>query len=64
MLIRSACYLILSYVLCAVMPLAYAEQSKEVGAYKIHYNAINTSMLQPEIAKSYQIIRSRTRGLL
>lgn len=51
-------------MLCGLMPLAYAEQFKEVGAYKIHYNAVNTSMLQPKIAKSYQIIRSRTRGLL
>lgn len=45
-------------------PIAYAEQFKKAGDYKIHYNALNTDMLQPEVAQSYGIVRSKTRGML
>ena len=43
---------------------ASAEQSKTFGNYTIHYNAINTQMLDASVAKSYQIKRSRNRALL
>ena len=38
-----------------------AEQSKSFGDYVIHYNAFNTEMLQPEVAKQYGIKRSKNR---
>lgn len=52
-------------VLLAVLPApAAAEQSVTFGDYTIHYSAFNTELLQPEIAKAYQITRSRGRALL
>lgn len=41
-----------------------AEQSEKVGDYTIHYNAINTEMIPPSVAKSYKIVRSKNRGML
>lgn len=41
-----------------------AEQSKTLGDYVIHYNAVNTTMLTPEIARTYGITRSKNSGLL
>jgi len=34
------------------------------GEYVIHYNAFNTTILLPEVAKNYGVVRSKTRGLL
>lgn len=41
-----------------------AAQFESVDDYMIHYNAINTSLLQPEVAKQYKINRSKNRALL
>jgi hypothetical protein len=38
--------------------------SKDFGDYVVHFNAISTDQLSPEIAKSYDIVRSRNRALL
>ncbi|MCV6611851.1 MAG: DUF4426 domain-containing protein, partial [Amphritea sp.] len=43
---------------------AMAEQMVSHGDYMIHYNAFNSSFLQPEVASSYGIQRSKTKGLL
>ncbi len=43
---------------------AGAEQSQTFGDYTIHYNAINTEMLDPTVAKAYGITRSKNRALL
>ncbi len=43
---------------------AQAAQFESVGDYMIHYNAISTSILQPEVAKQYKINRSKNRALL
>jgi hypothetical protein len=43
---------------------AGAEQSQTFGDYTIHYNAINTEMLDPAVAKGYGITRSKNRALL
>ena len=40
---------------------ALAEQSISYDDYTIHYSAFNTDTLSPEIAKSYQIQRSKNR---
>lgn len=49
---------------CAVMNPAYAEKSKKFGDVEIHYNALTTDELLPEVARGYKIERSKTRGLL
>jgi hypothetical protein len=38
--------------------------SKDFGDYVIHFNAISTDQLAPEVAKTYNIVRSRSRALL
>lgn len=48
---------------CAVTP-AMAEQMVSHGDYEIHYNAFNSSFIQPNVASQYGIKRSKTKGLL
>ncbi len=43
---------------------ASAEQFVTQGDYAIHYNAISTGLLQPDVARSYNIQRSKQRALL
>ena len=43
---------------------ANAQQAQEFGDYVIHYSAMNTSVLTPEVAKAYGIRRSNSRGLI
>jgi hypothetical protein len=38
--------------------------SKNFGAYELHFNAMSTDQLQPEIARAYNIARSKNRALL
>lgn len=38
--------------------------SKDFGDYVLHFNAISTDQLTPEVAKAYDITRSRNRALL
>jgi len=42
----------------------FAESSKEVGNYIVHYNALSTESLPPKVAQAYGIKRSKNRGLL
>lgn len=52
-------------VLLASAPLsATAEQAKVFGDYTVHYSAFSTDILTPEVARSYQIQRSKNRALL
>lgn len=37
---------------------------KTFGDYTVHLNAFNSDTLQPSMAKAYNIIRSKNRGLL
>jgi len=41
-----------------------AEQMKQTDGYNIHYNAFNSAMLTPEIAKQYNIQRSSSLGVI
>ena len=41
-----------------------AQQSQDFGNYVVHYNALNTSMIPPQVAKGYGIKRSSSRALL
>ena len=41
-----------------------AQQSQDFGEYVVHYNALNTNLIPPEVAKAYSIQRSPNRALL
>jgi hypothetical protein len=43
---------------------ALAQQSQDFGDFTVHYNAMRSSMISPEIAKVYGIRRSDSRGLI
>ena len=43
---------------------AAAELSKKFGNYEIHYNALATEDLAPDVATAYGISRSRNAGML
>jgi hypothetical protein len=46
------------------MSSAKAEQFEQVGDYQIHYNTFTTSFLQPQVAKAYNIVRSRYQAMI
>jgi hypothetical protein len=50
--------------LCTASVVAHAEIMQKFGPFEIHYNALTTDELQPEIARTYKIERSKTRGIL
>lgn len=57
--------LFLGILALALAPcMAQAEQSVDVGDYVIHYNALTTDALIPEVARHYGITRSPNRVLL
>ena len=43
---------------------AVAQRAMEFGDYTVHYNAMSSSMLTPEVAKAYGIRRSDSRALV
>lgn len=49
--------------LFVAMP-ASAEQLIDFGDYDIHYNALNSSALAPDIAKLYRVNRAQNQGVL
>jgi len=40
------------------------ESFRDFGDYVVHFNAISTTQLTPEIAREYGIVRSANRGML
>ena len=52
--------------LLAVMfaPVAQAEQAEKFGNLEVHYNAMLSTDLLPEVAKNYKIDRSPTRAIV
>ena len=56
--------LLAALFLCAVTAVAHAEISQKFGPLEIHYNALITDELLPEVARAYKIERSKTRGLV
>jgi len=50
--------------LCSIAVAAHAEISQKFGPLEIHYNALTTDDLLPEVARAYKIERSKTRGLV
>jgi hypothetical protein len=43
---------------------SWAEQQQTFGDYEVHYSAFNSSFLQPKVAQSYNIQRSKYRGVV
>jgi hypothetical protein len=46
------------------MPAAQAEQAERFGNLEVHYNAMLSTDLLPDVAKAYKIDRSPTRGIV
>ncbi len=42
---------------------AHATTPVKVDGYTVHFNAFNTDTLQPGMAKAYDIVRSKNRGM-
>lgn len=40
------------------------ESSRDFGDYVVHFNAIGTDQLTPDVARQYGIVRSRNRAML
>lgn len=55
-------WLTLMFILFA--PVAQAEKAQKFGNLEVHYNAMLSTDLLPEVAKSYKIDRSPTRGIV
>ena len=49
---------------CTFIFSAHAENMKKLGNLNVHYMAIGATFLTPEIAKAYDIERSRYNGLV
>jgi hypothetical protein len=45
-------------------PQANAEQKQVLGSWDVHYIALNTTFLTPEVAKQYGIVRSKFNALI
>jgi hypothetical protein len=56
--------LIAALCLCSAATLTHAEIAQKFGPIEIHYNALTTDGLLPEVARAYKIERSKTRGLV
>ena len=55
---------LLLLVLLSVPLSSLAQQSQDFGEYVVHYNALNTNLIPPDVAKAYGIQRSPNRALL
>lgn len=58
--------LFIATLLLCLLPAApvMAEQLQRFGSYELHYNAMPTADLAPEVAKAYNIDRSKNRVLV
>lgn len=61
---RTTTKFVISTLLIFLSATAVAENSKPIGNYIVHYNALSTESLPPSVAKAYGITRSTNRGLL
>jgi len=43
---------------------AFAERSQVFGDIEVHYNAMSTNELTPDVARTYKLDRSKNRGLV
>jgi len=54
----------LALIAIAVAPAVQAEQADKFGNIEVHYNAMLSTELMPDVAKTYKIDRSPTRGIV
>jgi hypothetical protein len=68
MLVKKALYFTFAGFLLGLMSYAHAGQFEvEVdkdNVYVIHYNALSTEILLPEVARRYGVVRSKNRAML
>ncbi|WP_395374930.1 DUF4426 domain-containing protein [Marinicella sp. W31] len=55
---------LVSFLSLLISTACFAEQKVSEGIYEVHYNAFTSTFLPLEVAKAYQIGRSKNRGLL
>ncbi|MCL1141536.1 DUF4426 domain-containing protein [Shewanella gaetbuli] len=55
---------LLTLTLLLVTTQVHAEQKQQVGHYEIHYMALNSTFITPEVAKNYGIDRSSYNGIV
>ena len=56
--------LIIVALLFSISISTHAEQSQDFGDYVVHFNALNTNLVSPKVAKEYGITRSNQRAML
>lgn len=61
---KIAVFLISVLGLFAFFNSAWAQQAEDIGQHRVHYNALNTNALPPEVASAYGIQRSGSRAML
>jgi len=47
-----------------VIPAVTQAEDQEIGEYTVHYIAVNSTFLDPDIAAQYNIVRSARRGFI
>lgn len=58
-------FLIISFAFGLLFSIAVnAEQKQELGSWDVHYIALNSTFLTPQVAKEYGIVRSKFNGLI
>ncbi len=56
--------LIIAGLLFSIVHVVQAGTPATFGDYDVHYNAFGSDTLQPSIAKAYDIVRSKNRGMV
>lgn len=51
-------------LLCLAAASLSAEQFKTFGGWQVHYIAFNASLLSPQVAERYGIVRGRNKGVV
>ena len=51
-------------IFCFCVQTSWAEQKVSMGQYELHYNTFPSTFLSKEIANTYQIQRSKNRGVI
>jgi len=62
--IKTGCALFLFGLLFAGSGQALAEQKQQLGDWDVHYIAMPSTLIEPAIAKAYQLERTKYQGLL
>lgn len=63
----NASYLYKSLLMLLVLVVSFAsfaEQKKTLGSWDVHYIAVNTTFLTPQVAKAYGVVRSNNSAFI